>query len=294
MAAFPWSALGIKKTADERMIKSAYAKKLKVTRPEDDPAAFQRLVEARDVALRIAKQASFIKVQDENEFQNLPLLGDNEIETQSNQIADSGEAKQKNEQLSPGDFAEPFEEILTGDMTDIPFESIRRLVEMLRELPIVGRLEIEPRLLLALDHYFENQNSIEAKKIDTLQSSYQKYLVLLLNEEFQWSSNDRRIYELVPFLSSEFPDRLRQLMNPQYKPQTVENKRSWNLNGQLIWMALVLLVMIAKNCSNQTPFYGKKERDFSNEKQELLWRKVHKKNEPKSSWTYHVPPIGPP
>mgnify|MGYP000962508045 CR=1 FL=1 len=47
--------LGLPVDADERAVKRAYAARLKVTRPDDDPAAFQRLVEARDVALQVAR-----------------------------------------------------------------------------------------------------------------------------------------------------------------------------------------------------------------------------------------------
>ena len=35
--------LGLPVDADERAVKRAYAARLKVTRPDDDPAAFQRL-----------------------------------------------------------------------------------------------------------------------------------------------------------------------------------------------------------------------------------------------------------
>ena len=51
-----WDILGTEPTGDERALKRAYAKRLKVTRPEDDPAAFQELRDAYEYALRIAAQ----------------------------------------------------------------------------------------------------------------------------------------------------------------------------------------------------------------------------------------------
>lgn len=52
----PWQILGIEATQDLREIKKAYARLLKVTRPDDDPQGFQRLRDAFDEAQYLAQQ----------------------------------------------------------------------------------------------------------------------------------------------------------------------------------------------------------------------------------------------
>ena len=46
-----WDVLGIAPSTDRKVIKRAYSKKLKSTRPDDDPTAFQLLYEAYQTAL---------------------------------------------------------------------------------------------------------------------------------------------------------------------------------------------------------------------------------------------------
>ncbi|MHC1682930.1 MAG: hypothetical protein AB6733_08280 [Clostridiaceae bacterium] len=54
---YPWSILNIDPTEDTSVIKKAYAKKLKIHHPEDDPKGYQNLRQAYDDALKYAKKA---------------------------------------------------------------------------------------------------------------------------------------------------------------------------------------------------------------------------------------------
>ena len=53
---WPWNALGLDGPADLGAVKHAYAQKLKLTHPEEDPEGFQQLHAAYQAASRIARQ----------------------------------------------------------------------------------------------------------------------------------------------------------------------------------------------------------------------------------------------
>lgn len=67
---WPWSELGLPGPADLRSIRQAYAQRLKTTRPEDDPAGFQRLHEAYQQACRMVRQKQ--RGQEESEGDRRP------------------------------------------------------------------------------------------------------------------------------------------------------------------------------------------------------------------------------
>lgn len=67
-----WTILGIEPTGDVRAIRRAYAKKLKITRPDDDAEGYQVLREAYELALANAPYF----VEDESKALSEPLFAD--------------------------------------------------------------------------------------------------------------------------------------------------------------------------------------------------------------------------
>lgn len=51
-----WNLLGIEETKDTSIIRKAYAAKVKLCRPDEDPDGFQSLRQAYESALNIARQ----------------------------------------------------------------------------------------------------------------------------------------------------------------------------------------------------------------------------------------------
>lgn len=96
-----WTILGIEPTYDEREIRRAYAKKLKVTRPDDDPEAYQRLREAFDDALMMAPYFA-----SQHDYQDKDNWLDDDIDIRENEKNSSFELieEQNTAQLFENEF----------------------------------------------------------------------------------------------------------------------------------------------------------------------------------------------
>lgn len=65
-----WEFLEIEPTEEKSVIKKAYAKKLKQYHPEDDPAGYQQLREAYDLAQKLVQQEGLLSAYDDDECSN--------------------------------------------------------------------------------------------------------------------------------------------------------------------------------------------------------------------------------
>jgi hypothetical protein len=70
MSSYPWSILGLEAPASEREIRSAYARRLKVVRPDTDPAGFQQLVEARSFAFDLARSRAADALEEDDDAED--------------------------------------------------------------------------------------------------------------------------------------------------------------------------------------------------------------------------------
>ena len=83
----PWELLGITPDADEKDIRRAYAAKIKRTRPEADPEAFQKLRRAYEQALSHRKQES--RVESDNMWAEAwAPVSDMQTDTQNDPVQD--------------------------------------------------------------------------------------------------------------------------------------------------------------------------------------------------------------
>jgi hypothetical protein len=262
MPAYPWSELGIQKTSDQRAIKSAYAAKLKVTRPEDDPAGFQALVEARDLAMELARRPvgkSRKKKTDTtqlhrgnqglaDQISNLQLPSSPHMATQEN-VDDM-----KSDELPDATVKRSIKNIvafLANDATQDGYNRATLAVDKIQQFSIAQKTMAEFEFLQAVHSFLvededENEPS-PLRQTDAELIKRQNYIVLRLDEAFDWTSNDRRLSEFYWFNAEDFADNLQRLRNPRIASysQVPDTQSSWSKSWLWVFIAFMLLKLLA-------------------------------------------------
>lgn len=132
-----WDILNIAPTNDERAIRRAYAKQLKVTRPDDDAKAYQTLREAFDYALSIA-----------------PYINDNQ--TENDDFDPFAEVLEENEQ-STTETTIPFASIDGTNLYTMPLTA-----DILQTPPYLNYHDTTPTLTSSSINYIQpSQTALE-------------------------------------------------------------------------------------------------------------------------------------
>lgn len=232
---FPWDILGISaRNATVKDVRSAYARKLRETRPEDDPEAFQRLVEARDQALnqvtyreertavKLSKARQAAETDDTGSgsppqpaSDPLPYPEDAAPDAAARDALAEANVEPAPTEKAPAELAAEatrqaidalrvmFFETVTGpaisdDMLSRSLPLWRQLVDGLGKMPLGWRGLYEVQVIRLLENVLPRvPNIVGGRNEGRPKNAAFCDLVLALDQEFGWARNDRMIYRAV-------------------------------------------------------------------------------------------------
>jgi hypothetical protein len=199
----PWDVLGIGAGAGASEVRRAYAKRLKEIRPDEDAEGFQRLVEARDLALQLASgarsEAPSVAVLFANTFdtsRDEPVL----LELPHSEVATkpptASTADPSPEISAPP--AQPTQDVIDilhtalngGDLTG--WEAVVRSISALSHQQ---RAALEARVIVALSAFAAQESNNLAAWPPGKWPFFE--LIAALDEEFGWRESDRVLYEIL-------------------------------------------------------------------------------------------------
>ena len=184
-----WEVLGLEPTEDVKLIKKAYAAKLKKCRPDQDPIGFQKLRESFDFAKQLAQNG-----QHGRQFDVIP---ETDVELDSNSPIENMEVVESSFNASQDDpipERDIFQDLQSYyDVAD--FDQIKKLVDELCELDNDFSLVAHNRLEISMLMFLDN-NGFEPEPIV-------RYIAKKLN----WT------YLELPILTKDYDDEINRLQD---------------------------------------------------------------------------------
>ena len=219
-----WEQLGIKPCRDERAIKRAYAKKLKTIRPDENPREFQSLREARDEAIWLSRfddlpfdedgedalasgpeESAAASQRSDDQSADDPTPADGLVpdsDAPSPASADRSEQKSSDSGTGPEPESESHVDQVESIVADIekqfgPWNTKWDYDSWWTILSKVAKLDIWQRQNIQYD-ILEHLGKAVAQSVTEGYSIHDKEhlnaVLLLLDEEFGWSRDDRMLY----------------------------------------------------------------------------------------------------
>lgn len=268
MARYPWSVLGIAKTSDERAIKSAYSSKLKTTRPEDDPAGFQILVEARTAALGIAqRQAAPAKVQPIKAKQRDIEVHFEPDTTAARPIASKTKKDGATRSLKLTSVESTFEpkgedasnRIAVGAIIQFlcqsgsvkDYDAVKEAVDVLEGGSIAERAQAEWSLIHAIQDWSNPQLDAQMGRGNAQLDDLQRLIIVQLDRSYEWSKNYTHLRQLIGLNAKDLTDTLRTI---RHGPE-IENIH--NNNSMPLWMKIIGILSITYGFALMISLFGR-------------------------------------
>lgn len=193
----PWGVLGLEPTDNARAIKRAYAKRLKTTKPDEDPEGFQTLYESYQLALDFAR--SGITMSDDPEQQTeTETEAETETEIEPGRESSLGQTEVPQEESEPHiRFLEELHELLGREQ---PFADLALWDSLFDRYPLEdlhGSQQASIGSFAQLCEFGWN-NRQRLRKRGKFRDLLQKF-----DERFDWSDQELELMEMFPEAPAE-------------------------------------------------------------------------------------------
>lgn len=289
MRGSPWSVLGLDGPADEQTIRRAYAARLKTVRPDVDPVGFQRLVQARDFALRVTRalpvrlpqgptaSPNLVPMPDERAVPDetpppesppdhsppgtsAPVIIDIEpskppppVDTeQEPQRSEPRLGRPLTEAADPDVVSQLLSAFVTAWTGGAALPPVAPILKAVSEQSLVARQKLEVEALRAVTRLLDNR--LFDRKEPASRQAAARTLIVGLDDEYAWTLNDRRLHEMTPFQgAADQTARLLRIVREWHRTGLRPNlapPRRKQASNWLTTLGLVVLVSIGMRAFN--------------------------------------------